>query len=164
MGQYILIPKSSHNVVEVATTTSLKTVLQVATPSTTDIRVCGWGISFDGIVVTNPSGKVELIDVDVAATSLTAMSPEKYGSDDNPASLCVSGTSASGYGDADSAEGTITASRLLDAQNVHPQGGYAVWFPERARPKVKASRFLRIRTTFSVDINCIPWIVFEEPA
>ncbi len=161
MTQYAAIPKASDLVVEVATSAALKTVLQLATPSTTDIRIIGWGISFDGIVVTNPAGIVQLIEVDVAATSLTALTPEKWGSDQAQNSLCVGGTSATGYNAG--AEGTITGSRLIDPQNVHPQTGYALWYPHHARPRVGPSQFLRIRTTFSVDINCIPWIVWEEP-
>ena len=160
MSLFLAIPKASHALVEVATGTSIKTLLQVATSSTTDIRVKGWGISFDGIVVTNPAGKLTLIDVNVAAT-VTTLTPEKWGSDNNPASLCIGGTALTGYNA--SAEGTITGSRILDGQNVHPQTGYAVWFPGEG-PKVKASRFLRIRALFSVDINGIPWIVWEEPA
>jgi len=159
MSKFIAIPFASNDVVEVATSAALKTLLQLATPSTTNIRVLGWGISFDGVVVTNPSGRVQLVDVDVAAT-VTAQSPGKWGNSDNQSSLCVSGTTATGYNA--SAEGTITASNILDAQNIHPQGGYSVWFP--VPPLVKASRFLRIRTTFSVDVNGIPWIVYEEPA
>lgn len=158
---YIATPKTSHAATEVATGTAVKTVLQVATPATTDIRVLGWGISFDGVTATNPAGLVVLTDVDVAAT-VTALSPEKWGSSFAPASLCVSGTSATGYNA--SAEGTIGDSRFIDPQEVHPQAGYSVWFPERALPKVRESRFLRIRCTFSVDVNCLPWIVWEEPA
>lgn len=161
MGLYLATPKASHAPVEVATTTARKTLLQVATPSTTDIRIRAWGVSFDGVVVTNPSGQVDLIDVDVAA-AVTTLTPEEWGSDDAQASLCVGGASATGYNA--SGEGTIGASRILDAQNVHPQSGYALWFPSEARPKVKASRFLRIRALFSVDINGIPWILWEEPA
>jgi hypothetical protein len=161
MAQYIAIPKSSHAIVEVATTAAIKTVLQVATPSTTNIKLLGWGISFDGIVVTNPSGVVTLADVNVAAT-VTSQTPELWGSEESQASLCVGGTSATGYNA--SAEGSITGSRILDGQNVHPQTGYALWYPEAARPRIAVSRFLRIRTLFSVDINCIPWIVWEEPA
>jgi hypothetical protein len=161
MSLYIAIPKATHAIVEVATGTAIKTLLQVATPSTTDIRVLGWGISFDGIVATNPAGVVTLVDVDVAAT-VTSLTPEEFGSDDNQASLCVGGTAATGY--LATAEGTIGGSRILDGQNVHPQTGYALWFPSDARPKVKASRFLRIRALFSVDINGIPWIVWQEPA
>lgn len=161
MSLFQLLPKASDAIVEVATGTAIKTVLQIATPSSTDLRIRGWGISFDGVVAANPAGVVTLIDVSVAAT-VTALSPEKWGSDDSPASLCVSGTSASGY-DA-SAEGAISGSRIIDGQDIHPQTGYAIWFPDNALPKVKASRFLRIRTLFSVDINCIPWVVWNEPA
>jgi hypothetical protein len=146
--------------VEVATSAALKTLLQVATPSTTDIRVKGWGLSFDGVVVTNPAGVVTLIDVDVAAT-VSTLTPEEWESDDGQASLCVGGTAATGYNA--SAEGTIGASRILDGQEVHPQTGYSIWFPNKG-PRVKASRFLRIRALFSVDINGIPWIIWEEPA
>ncbi len=155
------IPNASDAVVEVATSAALKTVLQVATPSTTDIRLRGWGISLDGIVATNPAGIVELIDVDVAAT-VTTLTPTKWGSDDSPTSLCIGGTALTGYNA--TGEGTITASRILDAQSIHPQTGYAIWFPDTALPKIKASRFLRIRTLFSVDINCIPFILWDEPA
>jgi len=161
MSLYSAIPKASDAAVQVATSAALKTVLQVATPSTTDIRIAGWGISVDGIVVTNPAGVVELIDVSVAAT-VTSLTPEKWGNDDAPASLCVGGVSATGH-DA-TAEGSVSGSRLLDAQQVHPQGGYSIWYPSLERPKVKLSRFLRIRTLFSVTINCLPWIVWDESA
>jgi len=155
------VPKTSHAVTVVATTAAIKTVLQVATPSTTDIRIHGWGISCKGIVSTEAPGEVTLIDTDVAAT-VTALSPEKWESAFAPASLCVSGTTATGYNA--SAEGTITASTILDPQAVHPQAGYGVWFPEGRRPRVGASRFLRIRTLFGVTVNCVPWVCWEEPA
>jgi len=158
---YIATPKTSHAITEVATSAAVKTVLQVATPSTTDIRVIGWGISFKGISATAEPGNVVLVDVDVAAT-VTSLTPDEWESDNAQASLCVGGTTATGYNA--SGEGSIAGSRFLDAQGVHPQTGYGVWFPEARHPSVKASRFLRIRTTFDVDINCIPWIVWEEPA
>ena len=161
MSEYLAIPKSSHALVEVATGTAIKTLLQVATPSTTNIRVVAWGVSFDGIVVTNPAGQVTLIDTDVAAT-VTTLTPEEWGNADSQASLCVGGTTATGYNA--TAEGTIAGSTILDGQNVHPQTGYSIWFPERERPIVKASRFLRVRALFSVDINGIPWVLWQEPA
>lgn len=156
---YIATPKTSHAITEVATSAAVKTVLQVATPSTTNIRVKAWGISFKGISATAEPGNVVLADVDVAAT-VTALTPDEWENSDSQASLCVSGTTATGY--SASAEGTITDSRFLDPQAVHPQVGYSVWFDKG--PLVKASRFLRIRTTFDVDINCIPWVIWEEPA
>ena len=159
---YMAMPKASDAIVEVATSAAIKTVLQVATPSTTNIRLIAWGVSFDGIVVTNPSGVVTLIDTDVAATTGTSLTPEEWGNVDSQNSLCIGGTALTAYNL--TVEGTITGSNLIDGQNVHPQTGYSIWFPERFRPLVKASRFLRIRTLFSVDINCIPFIIWEEPA
>ena len=158
---YMATPKTSHAITVVATTTAVKTVLQVATPSTTDIRIHGWGISCKGILGTDPAGDVALIDTDVAAT-VTTLTPEEWESASAVASLCVGGTSATGYNG--SAEGSITASTILDAQAVHPQGAYGVFFPEGRRPRIAVSRFLRIRTTYTVTVNCIPWILFEEPA
>jgi hypothetical protein len=158
---YKAIPFTSHDVTEVATSAVLKTLLQVATPSTTDIRIHGWGVSFDGVAAADPPGKVELIDTNVAAT-VTTLTPVKWESNFAQNSLCVGGVSATGFNA--SAEGSITASRLLDGENVHPQTGYGIWFPEGRRPGVAVSRFLRVRATFSVSVNAIPWIVFEEPA
>ena len=59
---------------------------------------------------------------------------------------------------------TETAVRFLDSQEVHPQAGYGVWFPDNHLPVVKASRFLKVRVLFAVSINAIPWIVWQEPA
>lgn len=159
MALFLAIPKASHVPVVVATGATVKTVLQVATPSTTDIRVVAWGVSFDGIASTAVPGVCALVDVDVAAT-VTTLTPELWGSADNQASLCVGGTAATGYNA--SAEGTITASRLLDGQQVHPQAGYSVWLPER--PRAKASRFLRVRCTFAATVNVLPWVLWQEPA
>jgi len=158
---YLAIPKASHALVEVATGTVIKTLLQVATPSTTDLRVVAWGVSFDGVSPTAAPGQLTLIDVDVAAT-VTTLTPEEWGSDDSQASLCIGGTAATGYNA--TVEGTITGSRILDGGEVHPQTGYSIWFPEIVRPKVKASRFLRIRALFAADVNAIPWVIWAEPA
>jgi len=150
--------------VEVATSAAAKSVLQVAVPSTTDIRILGWGISFDGVTPTDPAGIVELFDCTASTlATVTALSPDKFRSSTAPASLCVSGTTATGYNA--TAEGTLTAYRPLDIQEVHPQTGYSLWFPQGGTgPGIDASHQIRIRTTFSVTINCIPWVVWEEPS
>jgi hypothetical protein len=159
MSRYLLTPKSSHLPVEVALAAATrKTVLQLATPSTTAVRILGWGVSFDGVAAGAEPGIIDLIETNVAAT-VTTQDPEKQNAQ-SPASLCVGGTSASGYGG--SAEGTITASRFLDGpQEVHPQTGYSVWFDRGAI--VQVSQFVRIRCLFAAAVNVIPWIAFEEP-
>jgi len=141
--------------------TTAKTVLQVATPSTTDIRILGWGVSFDGASGTAVPVICQLLQTDVAAT-VTTLTPDTWGNDLGPASLCVGGTSATGYNA--SVEGTITAVRNFDAQHVHPQSGYGVWYPEGRQPKVPVSKFLRVRCTAPANVNSIPWIVWDEPS
>jgi hypothetical protein len=39
-----------------------------------------------------------------------------------------------------------------------------VWFPFDARPRVgqSAARYLRIRANFSVGVDAVPWIVWDE--
>ena len=108
---YLAIPRASNIPVVVATGTAVKTVLQVATPSTTDIRVFAWGVSFAGIVATEAAGICTLMDTDVAA-SVTTVTPIEWESDDQVASLCVGGASATGYNA--SGEGTIGATSLFN--------------------------------------------------
>lgn len=160
MSRYLVVPKSANDVIVVATSAALKTLLQVATPSTTDIRVVAWGIGFKGVSPTAVPGEGTLIDVDVAAT-VTTLTPEKWDSAFQQASLCVGGASATGYNA--SGEGTITDSRILDPAVIHPQTGYSIWFPGRG-PRISASRFLRIRVEFAADVNAVPWIIFDEAA
>jgi hypothetical protein len=139
-----------------------KSVLQVATPSTTDIEVLGWGISFNGVTSTAVPVQCELFWTATGAT-VTAQSPAPWGNAMQPASLCVSGTAATGIN-----AGTETAPaaqvNMVDAQFVHPQSGYAVWFPEGHREKVSVSSFLRLRVTAAAVVSVIPWVVWKEPA
>jgi hypothetical protein len=145
-----------------------KTVLQVATPAGTDIRVLGWGISFDAAAAGQP-GWAQLVDTGaVGATGLTAINPDNWGNVQAPASLCVGGAAATGTGaGVTPGEGTITAARELDATEVYPQSGYAVWLPDTAagnQPRIAPSSFLRIRCQFPAAVNVLPWIVWSEPA
>lgn len=161
MTLYLAIPGAgSGSAGQVNTGTSLKTLLQVATPSTTRITVRAWGISFEGTSSTSTPVQVDLTDVNVAAT-VTTLTPDEWESTDSQASLCVGGSSATGSNA--SAEGTITDAKLIDSQLVHPQSGYSLWFPESARPTVLVSRFLRIRATAGTAVDTIPWILYSEP-
>jgi hypothetical protein len=139
-----------------------KTVLQVAVPSTTDIQVLAWQISFDGASGTAIPVICQLIDGDVAASVGTALTPELWGNALQPASLCIGGAALTGYNFG--TEGTMTTVRQLDAGHTHPQAGYGLWFPEQNRPRVGASRFLRIRCQAPAAVNVIPEIWWVEPA
>jgi hypothetical protein len=147
---------------------TFKTVLQVATPAGTDIRILGWGVSGDAANPAQP-GWAQLVDTGaVGATGLTAMTPDTWGNTQAPVSLCVGGAGATGTGaGVTPTEGTITAVREFDATEVYPQSGYAVWLPDTAagnQPRVAPSSFLRIRCQFPAAVNVLPWIVWAEPA
>jgi hypothetical protein len=166
MGKYSLIPRATTAPFEPTVVAlvggTTKTVLQVATPAGTDLRPIAWSVSFDGISGTAIPVICQLIETDVAAT-VTALSPELWGNAQQPASLCVSGTSASGYNA--SVEGTIAAVRQFDAQHAHPQSGYGVWWSFGDHQfRVSPSRFLRIRCKAPAAVNVIPGIWWAEPA
>jgi len=145
----------------VATGTSIKTLLQIATPSTEQLRVIAWGISFDGSAAATP-GKVELIETDVAATvtAHVASGIIKLNSPNDVASLVTLGTSATGY--TATAEGTITATRLLDYQQIAPTGQYGWQNPLGREWEVNSSKFLRVRVTFGATVNATCWVEWEE--
>jgi hypothetical protein len=83
-----------------------------------------------------------------------------------PASLCVGGTSLTGY--TATAEGTTTASRSFDTVKISgvsngawPTSYSYQWMPDE-RPIVAVSRFLRVRATFSAAVNALVWVTFDE--
>lgn len=148
-------------IVPVTTGTAIKTLLQIATPSTEQLRVVEWGISFDGSAAATP-GKVELIETDVAATvtAHVASGIMKYNAPNDVASLVTLGTSATGY--TATAEGAPTASRVLDYQLIAPTNQYVKQFPLGREPEVAASKFLRVRVTFGTAVNAVCYVVWEE--
>lgn len=149
----------------VATGASIKTMLQLATPSTRQIQLIAWGFTIDD--TAGADGVIELLDTDVAAT-VTAhvaagVQPLVPGA---PASLLTLGTSATGY--TSSSEGATTASRVYDVvalSGTTSESPYTYayqWMPDE-RPIVAVSRFVRVRATTpttGVDMRC--WITWDE--
>jgi hypothetical protein len=151
----------------VTTGTAIKTMLQLATPSTRQIQLIAWGFSID-----DPPGAdavVELLQTDVAATVTAHVAAGVQPLDPNgPASLLTLGTAATGY--TASAEGSTAAARVFDAVSLSSVSAEAAagllygyqWMPDE-RPIVAVSKFLRVRATTpttAVDMRC--WIVWDE--
>lgn len=146
----------------VTTGTAVKTMLQVATPSTRQCQIIAWG--FTGTPGT-AAGVVELLQTDVAATVTAAVAAGIQSLDPNaPASLLVGGAAATGY--TASVEGTITATRVFDVVALNATGtgilDYEYQFMPDERPIIAISRFLRVRATMSAAMTMQCWIVWDE--
>jgi hypothetical protein len=144
--------------VPITTGTAIKTLLQLATPSSTDVRIVEWGISFDG----SPAAiKCELVQTDVAATVTAAVASgvQPYNDPNAPASKLTLGTSATGF--TASAEGTVTATRYADVQ-VLSTNTYVKQWPLGHEFRLPISKFLRVRVTAAAAVNAVTYIVWKE--
>ena len=150
----------------VTTGTAIKTMLQVKPSATIIARIREWGISFDAGALATP-GKIELIETDVAATvtasvanDITKLDSDSLMGGDPTTNLIQVGTAATGY--TASAEGTITATRNLDApQFIEPIGNFVKQFPLGAAPVIQINKFARIRVTFTAAVNCYCYMIVE---
>lgn len=145
----------------VTTGTSLKTMLQIATPSTRDIRVVKWGVT----TLTAPTAPVvcELIQTDVAATvtAHVAAGVQPYDNAGGPASLMTLGTTATGYTATD--EGTVTATRQGDYVVLAIGVSTYAWEWSLGREwHVPVSKFLRVRMTTSAAVSAVTWVAWQE--
>jgi len=149
----------------VTTGTAIKTMLQLATPSTRQCQVIAWGYSLD-----DPPGAdavIELIQTDVAATVTAHVALGVQPLDPNaPPSLLTLSTLATGYTSTN--EGVITATRTFDVVSLSSVSGESPLdqvreFPYWRAPIVAVSKFLRVRATTpttAVDMRC--WICIDE--
>jgi hypothetical protein len=148
--------------VPVTTGTAIKTLLQVKPFDL--IRIVEWGMSFDGSAAATPI-KCELLETDVAAT-VTALADAditKFGAAGDVAAASVAGltlgTSATGY--TATAEGSITASRMFDAQLIAPTNQYVKQFPLGREPIIQIAKFGRIRVTAPAAVNAYAYMILE---
>ncbi|MEU5596813.1 hypothetical protein [Streptomyces sp. NPDC020298] len=149
----------------VTTGTSIKTMLQLATPAARQIQILEWGFSLDD--PPGADGVVELLQTDVAATVTAHVASGVPNLDPNGITTSLTlGTSATGY--TASAEGTTTAARVFDTVSLSSVSGesglqYVRQFMPDARPIIAVSKFLRVRATTPTtasDMRC--YIVFTE--
>lgn len=151
----------------VTTGTGIKTMQQLATPSTRQCQLISWGFSMD-----DPPGAdavIELIQSDTAATVTAYSASGVQPLDPNaPASLMTLGTSASGY--TSSSETATTAARIFDVVSLSSVSAEAAagllyfyqWMPDE-RPFVAVSKFVRVRaTTPTTAVDLRTWICWDE--
>jgi hypothetical protein len=146
----------------VTTGTAIKTLLQIATPSSRGLQLIEWGISFDGSAAATPI-KCELCEtgaINATVVAHVAAGVQPFNDQGAPASLVTLGTAATGY--TASAEGTISAVRMFDAQLVAPTNQYIKQWPLDEGPDVAVSRFLRVRVTAAAAVNALCYVVWKE--
>lgn len=149
----------------VTTGTTIKTMLQLATPSTRRARILAWGWSSDD--PPGADGVIELVETDVAATVTAHVAAGVQPTDSGlPASLMTLGTTATGYTSTN--EGSITATRVFDTCSLDSVAGnskleYIREFLPVLAPVIPISKFVRVRATTpstAIDLRC--WIAWEE--
>lgn len=147
--------------VPVTTGTSIKTLLQIATPSTESLSIIEWGISFDGSAAATPI-RCELLTCTGAATvtTLTAADVTQLTDPLGPPTLMTMGTTATGF--TASGEGTPAAVDTLDVQFVAPTSQYIKQFPLGREPVCAVSRFVRVRVTAAAAVNAYCYVVWSE--
>jgi hypothetical protein len=144
----------------VATGTAIKTMLQVKSggPNLTGIW---WGYCFDSVPAVPVY--VELLTTGtVAATGVTAFAAGdivKYGDSGGAASALTVTSNTSGF--TATAEGTITATRLLDV-GIPMASGYETQLPLDREFGVVSTEFLRIRAHTATAVNMLCWVGWVE--
>lgn len=152
----------------VTTGTTIKTMLQLATPATRQIMLLGWGFSSDD--PPGADGVIDLIESDTAATvtAHVASGVQKL-IPGITASLLTLGTSATGY-TSTSETAPATTRTLGDTIALSSVSAEAApfltwrqeWYPGDG-PVVDVSKFVRLRATTAttaIDLRC--WISWCE--
>lgn len=139
---------------------TVKTILQIKTGAA-KARVVEWGYGFD----TNPSApvRVELVETGTVFATVTSIGSGiiRYNDVTGAASDFAAGVNATGFNA--TAEGTVTASRLL-GYNYDNGLFFKQQFPLGREPEVNANSALRIRATptSAVAVNMWTYVIIES--
>ncbi len=146
----------------VTTGTAIKTLLQIKPFNL--CKIVAWGVSFDGAAAA-AGIKCELIDTGTVFGTVTASADADIykwdGSDQAVASVAglTLGTAATGY--TCTAEGTITACKVFDAQLVQPTNQYVYEFSLGREPVVVIGNCARIRVTAAAAVNAYAFMLLQ---
>lgn len=151
--------------VPITTGTALKTMMQLATNTTTPaIRIVEWWTEFDGATAATPI-RVELIrHTGGAQTTLTAYAAAdiaKVNDPNAPTSGIQLGTALSGFNNT-TTEVAPTGANSIETHFVPPTSGIYVQFPLGREPEVAVATFIRIRVTANAAVNDYSGLMWEE--
>lgn len=141
--------------------TGSKVAIQLATPSTLQIRVVEWGVSFNGSAAATP-GVCELVQNGTASTCSSAHSTTTIQPIGDSTAGCrlTMGTTTSGFGNG--AITSATPDKYFDAQFVAPTSQYLKQWPLGREPVIPVSKYLQLRINTGSTLTALAYIVFEE--
>jgi hypothetical protein len=147
----------------VASGTSVKTMIAIATSANGSIQMTEWWWGGDAFAAAAP-GTVELmfannLTTPPTVTAYAAADIKRY-DPNSAASLITLGTTASGF--TASAEGTPVSPFSAATQQISPTTGFYLQWPYGARPELPVSATLRLRNKFGTTVNVICGIAWEE--
>jgi hypothetical protein len=132
---------------------TVESIIEVTAPTNTRLLVIAWGISFDSILVTDEPVEVTLARKSVAGTGGTAATARDLNED-------ATGTVQSSAQISRTAEGTVTYD--FQPRNIHPQGGFEIWYPEGKEIQIVPAGIFAIRANAPQAQDAHAWIIVSE--
>lgn len=167
MGRFLIansaMPTTAASVKQ-PTGTAIRTMLQIA-PSI-PIIVSEWSVSFDGTAAATPvqcelieTGTVPATSMSTALAAADVTALDKVSDALSASTLLSFGTSATAFATAAVTEGTITATRRGDLQQIPPSSLWDKMQPLQTEFYVPSGRFLRVRVTAGTSVNAYIYVV-----
>ena len=152
----------------VTTGTALETMLQIKGQAGVLMKVKAWGVSMDGAAAAE-SIAFELLETGVVfLTGAVAHDDASTCALDSQALAATTstyfdyGTGTTCYSDGTAqTEGTVTVSRVFDAQLIQPTGQYVWEFSLGNEPVLQPVSALRLRVKATAAVDAIAWIIVE---
>jgi hypothetical protein len=129
-----------------------KTILQLVAASNHRAKLLSWGVFFDGTSATAEPVQVRLLRQTSAGT-MSALTPVK-----NDDSLAETLQTTAQH----TATAEPTAGDVLEAIEVHPQGGYEKIYPLGQEPVIGGGDRIGIECTAPASVNVRASVTFEE--
>lgn len=146
----------------VTTGTVVKTMIQLSTSASSELRVVEWWWEGDGSAAATP-GTIELMFHSSGAATVTAYTKatdvKKYDPNSRDTLITV-GTANSGF--TASAEGTPATALGSLVHKVPPTSGIYIQYPLGREPEMAVSTFCRLRNTLGTAVNAICGVAWEE--
>lgn len=144
------------------TTTGSRMMIQLDVPSTIQLRIVEWGISFNGSAAATPN-TVELSQAATGTTVTTAYTSSTLlplNDPNAPASKLTLATS--GYYSAAVTRTSTTVTRVFDSQFVAPTNQYIKQWPLGREPIVAVSSKVQLSMNLQAAVTALAYIMFEE--